>query len=158
VAIGTDVDTWVAEIAEVQVDPVTGHVQVKRVVCAQDMGLVVNPQGATLQVEGCITMGLGYTLSEDIHFQNGMILDRNFDTYELPRFSAVPKIETVLLDCYPRRGRRCQRHLRRYRRPAAPVAHDPRAHPQGDRGNSMTAGRSVASIRESGWHHQGLWP
>jgi nicotinate dehydrogenase subunit B len=98
VAIGTDVDTWVAEIAEVQVDPVTGHVQVKRVVCAQDMGLVVNPQGATLQVEGCITMGLGYTLSEDIHFQNGMILDRNFDTYELPRFSAVPKIETVLLD------------------------------------------------------------
>jgi CO/xanthine dehydrogenase Mo-binding subunit len=43
-------------------------------------------------------MGLGYTLSEDVHFRNGMILDRNFDTYELPRFSAVPKIETVLLD------------------------------------------------------------
>jgi CO/xanthine dehydrogenase Mo-binding subunit len=41
---------------------------------------------------------LGYTLSEDIHFKNGMILDRNFDTYELPRFPAVPKIETVLLD------------------------------------------------------------
>jgi nicotinate dehydrogenase subunit B len=98
VAVGTDVDTWVAEIAEVQVDPQTGHVQVKRVVCAQDMGLVINPEGATLQVEGCITMGLGYTLSEDIHFKNGMILDRNFDTYELPRFSAVPKIETVLLD------------------------------------------------------------
>jgi nicotinate dehydrogenase subunit B len=60
--------------------------------------LVINPQGATLQVEGCITMGLGYALSEDLHFKNGMILDRNFDTYELPRFSAVPKIETVLLD------------------------------------------------------------
>jgi len=98
VALGTDVGTWVAEIAEVQVDARTGHVQVKRVVCAQDMGLVVNPQGATLQVESCITMGLGYTLSEDVHFRNGMILDRNFDTYELPRFSAVPKIETVLLD------------------------------------------------------------
>ncbi len=98
VALGTDVGTWVAEIAEVQVDPRTGQVQVRRVVCAQDMGLVVNPQGATLQVEGCITMGLGYALSEDIHFQNGMIFDRNFDTYELPRFSAVPKIETVLLD------------------------------------------------------------
>ncbi len=98
VAVGTDVGTWVAEIAEVQVDSRTGHVQVNRVVCAQDMGLVVNPQGATLQIEGCITMGLGYTLSEDIHFKNGMILDRNFDTYELPRFPAVPKIETVLLD------------------------------------------------------------
>ncbi|MBM4026939.1 MAG: isoquinoline 1-oxidoreductase [Planctomycetes bacterium] len=98
VAVGTDVGTWVAEIAEVQVDKRTGRVQVKRVVCAQDMGLCVNPQGAAIQVEGCITMGLGYALTEDIHFRNGMILDRNFDTYELPRFSAVPKIETVLLD------------------------------------------------------------
>jgi nicotinate dehydrogenase subunit B len=98
VAVGTDSDTFVAEIAEVQVDKRTGRVQVKRVLCAQDMGLVVNPEGATIQVEGCITMGLGYTLTEDIHFRNGMILDRNFDTYELPRFSAVPKIETVLLD------------------------------------------------------------
>ena len=98
VAVGTDVGTYVAEIAEVQVDSRTGHVQVKRVVCAQDMGLVINPEGATLQMEGCVTMGLGYTLSEDVRFRNGMVLDRNFDTYELPRFSAVPKIETVLLD------------------------------------------------------------
>jgi isoquinoline 1-oxidoreductase len=98
VAVGTDVGTFVAEIAEVQVDKRTGRVQVKRVVCAQDMGLAVNPQGAILQMEGCITMGLGYTLTEDVHFRNGMVLDRNFDTYELPRFSAVPKIETVLLD------------------------------------------------------------
>ncbi len=98
VAVGTDSDTFVAEIAEVQVDKRTGRVQVKRVLCAQDMGLVINPEGATIQVEGCITMGLGYTLTEDIHFKDGMILDRNFDTYELPRFSALPKIETVLLD------------------------------------------------------------
>jgi nicotinate dehydrogenase subunit B len=98
VAVGIDSDTFVAEIAEVQVDKRTGRVQVKRVLCAQDMGLVINPQGATIQVEGCITMGLGYTLTEDIHFRNGMILDRNFDTYELPRFSSLPKIETVLLD------------------------------------------------------------
>jgi nicotinate dehydrogenase subunit B len=98
VAVGIDSDTFVAEIAEVQVDKRTGRVQVKRVVCAQDMGLVINPEGATIQVEGCITMGLGYTLTEDIHFRNGMILDRNFDTYELPRFSSLPKIETVLLD------------------------------------------------------------
>jgi len=98
VAVGIDSDTFVAEIAEIQVDQRTGRVQVKRVLCAQDMGLVINPQGATIQVEGCITMGLGYTLTEDIHFRNGMILDRNFDTYELPRFSSLPKIETVLLD------------------------------------------------------------
>jgi isoquinoline 1-oxidoreductase len=98
VAVGTDSGAFDALIVEVQVDKRTGRVQVKRVACAQDMGLVINPEGATIQVEGCVTMGLGYTLTEDIHFRNGMILDRNFDTYELPRFSSLPKIETVLLD------------------------------------------------------------
>jgi len=98
VAVGTDSDTFVAEIAEVEVDKRTGKVRVKRIVCAQDMGLAINPEGATIQVEGCITMGLGYALTEDIRFKGGMILDRNFDTYELPRFSSLPKIETVILD------------------------------------------------------------
>ena len=49
-------------------------------------------------MEGCITMGLGYALSEDIHFKDGKITDTNFDTYPLPRFSWVPKIETVIVD------------------------------------------------------------
>jgi isoquinoline 1-oxidoreductase len=98
VAMGIDSDTFVAEIAEVEVDKRTGRVRVKKISCAQDMGLVINPQGATIQVEGCITMGLGYTLTEDVHFRGGMILDRNFDTYEIPRFSTLPQIETYLLD------------------------------------------------------------
>jgi nicotinate dehydrogenase subunit B len=98
VACGSDADTYVAHIAEVEVDKRTGRVRVKRVCCAQDMGLAVNPEGATIQMEGCITMGLGYALTEDIRFKGGMILDRNFDTYELPRFSSLPKIETVILD------------------------------------------------------------
>jgi nicotinate dehydrogenase subunit B len=98
VAIGSDSDTYVAHIAEVQVDKRTGRVRVKRVVCAQDMGLAINPEGAAIQMEGCVTMGLGYSLTEDIHFKGGMILDRNFDTYELPRFSSLPKIEASILD------------------------------------------------------------
>jgi nicotinate dehydrogenase subunit B len=98
VACGADAGTSVAAIAEVAVDAKTGKVQVKRVVVAQDMGIVVNPQGATIQVEGCVTMGLGYALTEEVHFKGGKVLDTNFDTYELPRFSWVPKIETVLLD------------------------------------------------------------
>jgi len=49
-------------------------------------------------MEGCMTMGLGYALSEDVHFKGGDIYDRNFDTYELPRFSWLPKIDTVILD------------------------------------------------------------
>jgi nicotinate dehydrogenase subunit B len=98
VACGTDAGSYVATIAEVEVDKRTGHVQVKRVVCAQDMGLAINPEGARIQIEGCITMGLGYALMEEVHFKGGQVLDLNFDTYELPRFSWVPRIETVILD------------------------------------------------------------
>ena len=98
VAMGTDVGTNVAEIAEVEVDEKTGRVRVKRIICAQDMGLCVNPHGSTMQMEGCLTMALGYTFTEEIHFEGGEIKDRNYDSYELPRFSWVPKIETVILD------------------------------------------------------------
>ena len=58
----------------------------------------MNPEGAAMQMEGCITMGLGYALKEQIHFKGGEIFDRNFDTYEIPRFSWLPKIETVIID------------------------------------------------------------
>jgi CO/xanthine dehydrogenase Mo-binding subunit len=85
-------------MAEVKVDKKSGVVRVQRVVCAQDTGEVINPDGVRLQIEGCITMGLGYVLREEIRFSGGKILDENFDTYELPRFSWLPKIETVLVD------------------------------------------------------------
>jgi nicotinate dehydrogenase subunit B len=98
VACGIDAGTYVATIAEVRVDRNTGRVAVARVVCAQDMGVLVNPNGARQQMEGCITMGLGYALTEEVRFRNGEVLDRNFDTYELPRFAAVPQIDTVILD------------------------------------------------------------
>jgi CO/xanthine dehydrogenase Mo-binding subunit len=61
------------------------------------MGLVINPEGAKLQMEGSVTMGLGYALTEEIHFKDGEIFDLNFDTYQIPRFSWLPKIETVLV-------------------------------------------------------------
>jgi len=98
IACGIDAGTYVAFMAEVEVDRASGSVDVKRVVCAQDMGVVVNPDGATTQMEGCITMGLGYALTEEIHFADGEIFDLNFDTYALPRFSWLPKIETVILE------------------------------------------------------------
>jgi CO/xanthine dehydrogenase Mo-binding subunit len=85
-------------MAEVDVDGKTGKVRVKRVVCAQDMGEIINPEGAKMQIEGCITMGLGYVLSEEVHFKGGAVLDRNFDTYEIPRFSWLPQIDVVLVD------------------------------------------------------------
>jgi nicotinate dehydrogenase subunit B len=98
IAIGTDAGTWVAHMAEVKVDKNTGQVKVIRIACAQDMGLCVNPQGALIQMEGCITMGLGYTLAEEVLFEGGNILNRGFDSYQIPRFTWVPKIDCVILD------------------------------------------------------------
>ncbi|MCK6621633.1 MAG: xanthine dehydrogenase family protein molybdopterin-binding subunit [Calditrichaceae bacterium] len=98
VACGIDAGAYVAVIAEVEVNKSSGEVQVKRVVAAQDMGLVINPRGAIIQVEGCVMMGLGYALSEEMHFKGGEIFDLNFDSYEIPRFSWMPKIEVVLVD------------------------------------------------------------
>jgi isoquinoline 1-oxidoreductase len=96
-ACGIDAETYVAAMAEVRVDKATGNVKVVRIVMAQEMGTVINPEGAKMQMEGCITMGLGYTLSEDISFKGGQIFTTNFDTYELPRFSILPQIEAILV-------------------------------------------------------------
>jgi nicotinate dehydrogenase subunit B len=96
-ACGIDAGTYVALIADVTVDSNTGAVKVERVVCAQDMGVVVNPYGSRMQMEGCIAMGLGYVFSEEIRFQGGKILDANFGTYEMARFSQMPEIETVFV-------------------------------------------------------------
>jgi nicotinate dehydrogenase subunit B len=90
--------TYVATMAEVAVNEQTGSIRVKRIVCAQDCGEIINPEGTRMQIEGGLIMGLGYVLTEEIRFRGGEILDRNFDTYELPRFSWLPAIEVVLLD------------------------------------------------------------
>ncbi|MBM3748059.1 MAG: xanthine dehydrogenase family protein molybdopterin-binding subunit, partial [Acidobacteria bacterium] len=98
VACAIYLGTYVATMAEVAVNKSTGHVQVRRVVCAQDQGVTVNPDGSRQQMEGSIMMGLGYALTEEVRFKDGEVFDRNFDTYELPRFSWLPRIETVLID------------------------------------------------------------
>jgi nicotinate dehydrogenase subunit B len=97
IAIGTDVGTWVAHMAEVKVDETTGHVKVIRIVCGQDMGLCVNPEGSIIQAEGGITMALGYSLSEEVQFDGGVIKNRNYDNYQIPLFSWVPKIENIII-------------------------------------------------------------
>ncbi|MDR1726818.1 MAG: molybdopterin-dependent oxidoreductase [Acidobacteriota bacterium] len=92
IACGIDAGSYVAEIAQVALDA-KGAVVVKKVVAAQDMGVVVNPAGAKMQMEGCIMMGLGYTLSEELRFKGGRILTTNFHDYKLPRFSWLPEID-----------------------------------------------------------------
>jgi len=91
-------DTYVAAMAEIKADENSGQIQVERIVYAQDMGPIINPEGARIQIEGAIAMGLGYCLSEEIHFRGGEIKDLDFASYKTPRFSWIPKIETVLVE------------------------------------------------------------
>lgn len=98
VSCGIYSGTYAAMFAEVAVNKTTGEVQVKRVVLAQDQGVTVSPDGSRQQMEGSITMGLGYALTEEVHFKNGAVLDRSFGDYQIPRFSWLPKIETVLIE------------------------------------------------------------
>jgi nicotinate dehydrogenase subunit B len=97
VACGIYSKSYNATMAEVVVQK-DGRVQVKRVVMALDVGLVLNPDGMRQQAEGAVMMGVGYALSEEVRFQGGRVLSRNFDDYQLARFSSAPKIDIVLVE------------------------------------------------------------
>ncbi len=75
-----------------------GRVEVKRVLIALDVGVQLNPDGLRQQAEGAVMMGMGYALSEEVRFQGGKVLNRNFDEYQIPRFSWLPEIEVALVD------------------------------------------------------------
>jgi nicotinate dehydrogenase subunit B len=91
-------NTYVATIAQVSVNKSTGKVKVEHVVCAQDMGEIINPQGAKIQIEGGITMGLSAALSEEIEFSGGKIDTVNFGTYHITRFSDAPPVDVILVE------------------------------------------------------------
>ncbi|OFX56819.1 MAG: hypothetical protein A2066_17655 [Bacteroidetes bacterium GWB2_41_8] len=97
IACGFDAGGYVAHIAEVKVDKATGKIEVVRVACAEEIGFCINPEGATIQLEGCITMGMGYALTEEVKFTGGKIHTENFADYQIPTFSWLPKIETKIL-------------------------------------------------------------
>jgi isoquinoline 1-oxidoreductase len=59
---------------------------------------VVNPNHLKNQVEGCMMMGLGGALFEQIEFADGKILNPKFSRYRTPRFSDAPEIDVILLD------------------------------------------------------------
>jgi isoquinoline 1-oxidoreductase len=97
IACGFDAGGYVAHIAEVKVDKTTGKIEVVRVACAEEIGFCINPEGAIIQMEGCITMGMGYALTEEVKFTGGKVHTENFADYQIPLFSWLPRIETRIL-------------------------------------------------------------
>jgi isoquinoline 1-oxidoreductase beta subunit len=86
--------TYLAQVAEVTVKD--GKLHVDRVVTAVDPGTVINTNGIRAQIEGGILMGLSAALKERITVKNGMIEQKNFDSYDLLRMPDTPQLETYL--------------------------------------------------------------
>jgi xanthine dehydrogenase YagR molybdenum-binding subunit len=92
--------TFGVHVAEVAVDVETGEVRVERVVAIHDVGRIVNPLGASSQVEGGVIQGIGHTLSETrlLDPESGAVLTRSLDAYKLPTIADVPEIVTEFVD------------------------------------------------------------
>jgi xanthine dehydrogenase YagR molybdenum-binding subunit len=97
---GMRVNTFGVHVAEVAVDVETGEVKVLRVAAIHDVGRVINPLGASSQVEGGIIQGIGHTLSEQrlVDPSTGAILTATLDAYKLPTIADVPEIVCDLVD------------------------------------------------------------
>jgi nicotinate dehydrogenase subunit B len=88
----------VACVAEVQVEKNTGAVRVKRMVVAQDCGLMINPDGVKNQIEGNVIQSLSRALKEEVEFDERRITSVDWPTYPILTFSEVPEIEIVLIN------------------------------------------------------------
>jgi nicotinate dehydrogenase subunit B len=91
-------ENYLAMAMEVAVDRASGKVRVRRVTCAHDCGLVVNPDALRNQVEGCIAQTLSRTLHEEVKFDGSRVTSVDWSTYPILTFPEVPEIEVALLD------------------------------------------------------------
>jgi nicotinate dehydrogenase subunit B len=90
-------NTIVAQIAEVEVNRQTGHVWAKRIVCAHDCGLVVNPEGLRRTVEGAMLHALSRALHEEVQFDGEKVTSVDWITHPTLRHSDVPAALDVVI-------------------------------------------------------------
>ena len=91
-------ENYVAMAMEVAVDRATGQIQVRRVACAHDCGLIVNPNALRNQVEGLIVQTLSRTIHEEVKFDRARVTSVDWASYPILRFPEAPAIEVALLD------------------------------------------------------------
>ncbi|MFM2240423.1 MAG: hypothetical protein RJA69_1797 [Pseudomonadota bacterium] len=90
--------TYVATVAEVEVDRSTGQIRVTRLCIAHDCGQMINPDGVLNQVEGGAIQTVSRTLMEDVQWTGSKIESVDWATYPILRFPDVPRVDTVLID------------------------------------------------------------
>jgi nicotinate dehydrogenase medium molybdopterin subunit len=96
---------YATQIAEVDVDDETGEVEVIRVVASHDCGTPINPMLVEGQVQGGISMGLGYALEEEILFDaQGRQINPSLTNYIIPTSLDMPEVEVDIVDNYDPTG------------------------------------------------------
>lgn len=85
-------------VAEVEVDLETGAVKVVKIVAAHDVGRVINRLGIEGQLEGGISQGIGYCLSEELKVHNGRVLNPTFMDYKLMTSTELPEIDMAFIE------------------------------------------------------------
>jgi len=99
IALTNRANTYVAVVADVQVNKTSGQVAVRRIVCAHDCGLIVNPDGVRNQVEGNVIQGVSRAMYEEVIFDsNGGVTSLDWKTYPIMRFPDLPELDVVLIN------------------------------------------------------------
>jgi isoquinoline 1-oxidoreductase beta subunit len=95
--------TYMAQVAEVEVGK-DGAVRVRRVVCAVDCGIPVNPDTIRAQIQSAIIFGITAALYGEITLKNGRVEQTNFDSYRMLRINEVPAIEVHIVQNFEHPG------------------------------------------------------
>jgi CO/xanthine dehydrogenase Mo-binding subunit len=90
--------TFATQIAEVEVDPETGQVQVLKVAAAHDVGRAINPLAVEGQIEGSVAMGVGFALMEEFHYKDGQVLNPSFLDFRIPTSKDVPEVQSIIVE------------------------------------------------------------
>ncbi|TMA68062.1 MAG: xanthine dehydrogenase family protein molybdopterin-binding subunit [Deltaproteobacteria bacterium] len=89
--------SFIAQVAEVEVDPETGRVKLNKFVSAHDVGTIINPLGHQGQIDGEAIMAIGSSLMEELIDDQGKITTTNLGEYKIPNILDIPKFKTVLV-------------------------------------------------------------
>jgi CO/xanthine dehydrogenase Mo-binding subunit len=91
-------ESYVAMAMEVDVDKASGAIRVRRVACAHDCGLVINPSALKAQIEGNILQTLSRTLFEEVAFDRSRVTSVDWASYPILRFPDAPEILIDIVD------------------------------------------------------------
>ena len=89
--------SFVAQVAEVEVDPETGRVKLRQFVSAHDVGTIINPTGHQGQIDGEAIMAIGSGLMEELIDDQGKVTTSNLGEYKIPNIADIPRFKTVLV-------------------------------------------------------------